>query len=509
MPPPPSQWEFEKYQEPQSTDVEAETSRQWDNWAAAVEANLRNVVERVDTVSGTIQDLAEQVQQAADVQRAEAVQNAENWTQQANWGQEFQVQAQQLGNTVQIHMQQTAAQFQMCQAEIQHGRELTTMMRSQGHPTVEYKETDLQPLKLEVQTLRAVDAEMRRELEDAKAKIQHLQLSNARVLTDVQTLFVGLGQGIQVKWSSMKSELSSVKAENATLQKQVQALFGRMSLVEQTAALQQISPVVAPQNPQPPARPSSSASPAPTPQPVPETLKAADVAQIVRAELAVFSTVQSTVTAPQSRNPIGRVVQKATTAAGHSSPVDPLEMSSFPVMIGLAQPEVQVRVIETGAPETAGIMVPAPISVVPMATQAAFLNPVVMTLPLERPQKFSGNRRDWRKFSREFDKYDRDIRSLGAVTEAARIRALETLLDRAGQHKVATIQRDAESKKPAADIATGESGSGYHVRGPAGRCKAGAQGSCPRVGRWTSSGADMEGVRRRIPVPQRPGPRRH
>ena len=48
-------------------------------------------------------------------------------------------------------------------------------------------------------------------------------------------------------------------------------------------------------------------------------------------------------------------------------------------------------------------MVPAPISVVPMATQAAFLNPVVMTLPLERPQKFSGNRRDWRKFSREFD----------------------------------------------------------------------------------------------------------
>jgi hypothetical protein len=58
----------------------------------------------------------------------------------------------------------------------------------------------------------------------------------------------------------------------------------------------------------------------------------------------------------------------------------------------------------------------------------------MLTLPLERPAQFSGNRRDWRKFSRSWEKYDRDIMSLGAVADAARVRALETLLDRAGQH---------------------------------------------------------------------------
>lgn len=79
-----------------------------------------------------------------------------------------------------------------------------------------------------------------------------------------------------------------------------------------------------------------------------------------------------------------------------------------------------------------------------MTPMAQALNPVLLTMPVERPEKFTGNRRDWRRFSRQFAKYDRDILSMGAVSEAARIRALEGLLDKAGQCKIATLQQQAE-----------------------------------------------------------------
>ena len=72
------------------------------------------------------------------------------------------------------------------------------------------------------------------------------------------------------------------------------------------------------------------------------------------------------------------------------------------------------------------------------------VNPLLLTLPVDRPERFSGNRWDWRRFWRSFEKYDRDIQSMGVVGEAARVRALEALLDKAGQYKVITLQAEAD-----------------------------------------------------------------
>ena len=76
--------------------------------------------------------------------------------------------------------------------------------------------------------------------------------------------------------------------------------------------------------------------------------------------------------------------------------------------------------------------------------QSTLINPLLLGLPVERPEPFTGNRRDWRRFSRQLEKYDRDIQSMGTVTEAARIRILAALLDKAGKMKLETLQREAQ-----------------------------------------------------------------
>ena len=98
-------------------------------------------------------------------------------------------------------------------------------------------------------------------------------------------------------------------------------------------------------------------------------------------------------------------------------------------------PQCQIRAISTegtGNP-------PAP-----QALQPTIMNPLLLGLPVDKPEAFTGNRRDWRRFSRQFDKYDRDILSMGVISEAARIRVLAGLLDKAGKMKLETLQRQAQ-----------------------------------------------------------------
>ena len=132
--------------------------------------------------------------------------------------------------------------------------------------------------------------------------------------------------------------------------------------------------------------------------------------------------------------------QNLTPSAPYMGPVTVLNMVS-------AQPELpehQIRAIgqaggsaqaPSGATQTA-----------PQVPQLTLAHPLLWNVPVDKPVPFNGTRRDWWRFSREFDKYDRDILSMGAATDAARIRVLAALLDTAGKLKVERLQQEAAAR---------------------------------------------------------------
>ena len=347
--------------------------------------------------------------------------------------------------------------------------ELQRWVRSNGNriPDVEIKLAEMGDLSRAVAALNASSTVLHRDVRVLRTKVEEVEqivpnmrrveVDHAEFRREVNGLVAALSQGMQAKMTQLVMAQNKMAAENVVLKSALQSVYQRVVQLEQQHQSQPPQPtIMPPQQPRPaPAAPTVPATVqsqpalqfAAMPQ-APQTIQPDEVAKIIRQELQALSRS----IAQPIASPIGAIISRPNSSQMSSSSsmtTHPTLMASSPLAVMQAPQPVQIRALGAGpvvqAPHAQGAAAgvphppPAPVTTAPM-----LVNPLMLSLPIDRPTKFSGQRRDWRKFWREFEKYDRDLQTCGAVGEATRLRALEGLLDRAGQCKLTTLQKEAE-----------------------------------------------------------------
>ena len=151
--------------------------------------------------------------------------------------------------------------------------------------------------------------------------------------------------------------------------------------------------------------------------------------------------------------PIGRIVRRpGITATVGTTPIH----TTVPIPL-VPPPQnsqtAQVRALEVAPAGTPGSSVPVTAPTVVQPAVLPLYTHWMAAAASDRPERFSGQRRDWRRFWRQFEKYDRDLSVAGQPPESLRVKILEGLLDKAGQCKVATLQKEAEARGVALTVA--------------------------------------------------------
>ena len=118
---------------------------------------------------------------------------------------------------------------------------------------------------------------------------------------------------------------------------------------------------------------------------------------------------------------IGRVILNEHPGAPHAAPASQGMYPSYPIPMNInpeAIPQVQVRALGTGARTLAVVETH-------VSTPQPFMSPYLMSIPIERPQPFSGNHRDYREAKVRIIKYDHVLRAAdGVLPEPQRVQAL-------------------------------------------------------------------------------------